>query len=112
MSGDLATARAEAERARARLLQSAHDLQARVAPARLAGDAIEGAKERGTAAVESVTDTVRRRPEIAAAVAAGLLGFLARRRIARLFRRKPKAEPTTLATAKRPALPRLSGDRK
>lgn len=103
----VAKARTEAALARERLLFSAHRLQARVAPARLANNALDSARERGTAALETVTDTARRRPGLAAGVAVGVVAFLARRPIGRLFRRPKHIHHAGPA---RQALPRPSGD--
>lgn len=100
-------ARAEAAVARERLIRSAHELRARVSPSRLANDALEGAREKSTAALDTVSDTARRRPGLAAGIAVGVLAILARRPILRLFHR-PKQ--TTLAGPTRHALPRPSGD--
>ena len=104
----LVAARRDADRARERLLRSTHELQARVAPQRLANDALDTARDRGTVAVETVRDAARRQPGVATAVVLGLLAFVARRRIFRLFKRKPK--PPTVPAAPRRALPRPSGD--
>lgn len=104
----LAAARRDAERARERFLRSTHELQVRVAPQRLAQDAIDTARERGTVAAETVRDAARRQPGMAATVVVGLLAFVARRRIFRLFRRKPK--PPKVPAEPRRALPRPSGD--
>lgn len=105
----LVAARREAELARERLLQSTHELQVRVAPQRLANDALETAKERGTFAVEAVRQAAEKRPGVAAAAVVGFLAFVARRRIFRLFRRKPK--PPTIPATPRRALPSPSGDK-
>jgi len=106
----LVAARRDAELARQRLLQSAHLLQERVAPSRLANDALDTARERGTAVLDTVTAAARRQPRAATAIGLGLLAFVARRRIFRLFRRKPRHHDQPSATPRR-ALPRPPGDK-
>ena len=81
MSADppqLVSARIEAGRARARLMDSAHRLQARLSPATLARDAWEGAKGKGADLAENAVDAVRARPLAATGVVAALALFLAR----------------------------------
>lgn len=81
MSRDTAqvtAARIEAERARARLMESAHRLQERLSPRTLARGAWEGAKEKGADFAENAVDAVRSRPLTATGIVAGLVLFLAR----------------------------------
>ena len=81
MSGDtpeIAAARIEAERARARLMATARELQDRLSPGTLARDAWEGAKMKGADLAEDAVDAVRKRPRIASGVVAALALFLAR----------------------------------
>lgn len=81
MSGDtpeIAAARIEAERARARLMASARELQERLSPGRLSRDAWQGAKAKGADLAEDAVDAVRRRPAMASGVVAALALFLAR----------------------------------
>ena len=49
---EIAAARVEAERARGRLMASAHELQDRLSPKTLTRDAWEGAKSKGADLVE------------------------------------------------------------
>lgn len=107
---ELAAARLKAQEARLRLVSSTHELQARIAPKRLANDAVETAKERGQAALDGAIEVARRRPAAVAAAAVGLLAFLARRRIVRLFRRK--RDTITIPASRTHALPGPKGDRK
>lgn len=97
----LASARRDAELARERLLASAHTLQARVAPARLADDALATVRERGTAAFDTLNGAARRRPGVAAGIAAGIAALLLRRPIGRFFRRRRTRKPL-------PAQPRIA----
>ena len=74
----VAAARIEAERARARLMETARELQDRLSPATLAQNAWEGAKSKGADLAEEAVDAVRRRPAIASGVVAAIALFLAR----------------------------------
>ena len=81
MSGDtpgIAAARIEAERSRARLMETARELQERLSPGTLAQNAWEGAKSKGADLAEEAVDAVRRRPAIAGGVVAAIALFLAR----------------------------------
>ena len=55
---EIAAARVEAERARGRLMASAHELQERLSPKTLTRDAWEGAKSKGADLVENAVDAV------------------------------------------------------
>lgn len=74
----VAAARIEAERARARLMESAHRLQERLSPRTLARGAWEGAKDKGADIAENAVDAVRSRPLTATGIVAGIALFLAR----------------------------------
>lgn len=81
MSGDtpeVAAARIEAARARARLMDTARELQDRLSPGTLAQNAWAGAKSKGADLAEEAVDAVKRRPAIAGGVVAALALFLAR----------------------------------
>ena len=75
---EVAAARIEAERARAKLMGTAHELQERLSPRTLARDAWEGAKHKGADVVEDAVDAVRKRPVAAGGAVAALAVFLAR----------------------------------
>ena len=75
---EIAAARIEAERARARLMETARELQERLSPGNLAQNAWEGAKSKGADLAEDAVDAVRRRPAIASGVVAAIALFLAR----------------------------------
>lgn len=75
---EVAAARIEAERARARLMQSAHRLQERLSPRTLARGAWEGAKDKGADIAENAVDAVRSRPLTTTGIVAGIALFLAR----------------------------------
>ncbi len=75
---EVVAARLEAERARARLMDSAQRLQARLSPGTLASNAWQGAKEKGADMAENAVDAVRKRPIAATGVIAAITLFLAR----------------------------------
>ena len=77
-SAQIAAARIEVERRRARLMDSAHQLQDRLSPKVLAKGAWQGAKEKGADLAENAVDTVRARPLAATGVVAAITMFLAR----------------------------------
>ncbi|MBV9931424.1 MAG: DUF3618 domain-containing protein [Alphaproteobacteria bacterium] len=62
----------EAERSRKALIETAHELQQRLKPGTIAGNAWEGVKERGTGLAETTVEAVKARP---VAVSAGLAAF-------------------------------------
>lgn len=96
-----AEAEAETKIARDRLSATLADLQERLDPRILARTAARDAQEAGERAARVGADTVRRNPGATAGLAALAGLFLARHRIAALFRRKPKARKP----AKPPVLP-------
>lgn len=74
----VAAAQIEAERSRARLMESARRLQDRLSPGTLASSAWEGAKIKGADLAEDAVDAVRRRPALVGGIVAALTLFLAR----------------------------------
>ena len=77
-SPEVAAARVEAERARARLMTTAQELQDRLSPKTIAKGAWEGAKNKGADLAEDAVDAVRARPVAATSVVAAITLFLAR----------------------------------
>jgi len=75
---EIAAARMEAERRRARVMATAHELQVRLRPGTLAKDAWQCAKEKGADLAEDAVDAVRARPYAATGVVAAITMFLAR----------------------------------
>jgi hypothetical protein len=71
-------ARAEVERSRARLIDTARELQERISPRTLARDVWDSAKEKGAGLAEEAVDAVRKRPMVAGGVIAALALFLGR----------------------------------
>jgi ElaB/YqjD/DUF883 family membrane-anchored ribosome-binding protein len=74
----VAAARDEVERRRARLMATAHELQGRLSPKTLARSTWQGAKEKGADLAEDAVDAVRARPLAATGVVAAITMFLAR----------------------------------
>jgi Protein of unknown function (DUF3618) len=75
---EVAAARAEVERCRARVMATAHELQARISPKVLARNTWQGAKEKGADFAEDAVDAVRARPLAAGGLVAAVAMFLAR----------------------------------
>jgi ElaB/YqjD/DUF883 family membrane-anchored ribosome-binding protein len=83
---DLEDARAAAAAARADLKATFHELEERLRPSNLAGDAIDSIKRKGGEVAGEAVEAVRSRPITASAVAAGIGALIG----ARLFRRKSR----------------------
>lgn len=75
---EIAAARIEAERARGRLIATAHELQERLSPKTIARDTWRSAKEKGADLAEDAVDAVRARPAATGGVLAAVALFLAR----------------------------------
>ena len=75
---EIAAARIEAERRRARLMTTAEELQERLSPKTLARNTWQGAKEKGADLAEDAVDAVKARPLAATGVVAAITMFLAR----------------------------------
>ena len=76
---EIAAARRDAEHARAKLMESARQLQERLSPGTLAHNAWEGAKVKGADLAEDVVDAVRQRPALASGMVAAIAMLIARR---------------------------------
>jgi hypothetical protein len=74
----VAAARIEAERSRAHLMATAHELQERISPRTLARDAWQGARNKGADLAEDAVDAVRARPVASGGAVAALALFLVR----------------------------------
>ena len=75
---EIAAARIEVERRRARVMATAQELQHRLAPGTLARSTWQGAQEKGADLAEDAVDAVRARPLAAGGVVAAITMFLAR----------------------------------
>lgn len=78
-------AQIEVERSRARLLDTARELQRRVEPGKLTRDAWQSAKEKGADLAEDAVDAVRKRPYAAGGVFAAIALFIAREPVKELL---------------------------
>lgn len=74
----VAAARIEVERSRARLMATAHELQERISPKTLARDAWQGARAKGADLAEDAVDAARARPVATGGAVAAVAMFLAR----------------------------------
>ena len=104
---EVAAARFEAERARSRLMGTAHRLQERISPGTLAHNAWEGAKDKGASLAENAVDAVRTRPLAATGIVTAITLFLAREPLMDLagkasdkVRTKARKKPRTKSTEK------------
>jgi ElaB/YqjD/DUF883 family membrane-anchored ribosome-binding protein len=90
-----ARARGEADAAKARLMGDVEELKARLAPGKLASDAVQTAKDKSIVAADGAVSAAKKKPGMAAGIGAGLLVLLARkplfRAITGLFRRKKRS---------------------
>jgi len=77
-TAEIIAARAEVDRTRARVMDTAQELQERLSPRVLAKGAWQGAKEKGADLAEDAVDAVRARPLATTGVVAALTMFLAR----------------------------------
>jgi len=117
--GKVVEARLEADRARARLLESFRALEAplmelkeQLTPRHIMGEIFEGAKSKGADLAEEAVDAVRARPIAATGVVAALALFLAREPLIDLAGKlvggrqaKKEARKETKPVRKRPAKP-------
>ncbi|HEY0629283.1 MAG TPA: DUF3618 domain-containing protein [Sphingomicrobium sp.] len=107
----ITAARIEVARTRAALLETTHELQARLQPKTLASEAWEKAKDKGADLAEGAVDAVAKRPVAVGGVVAALAMFLAREPLKKATVKfydamTPLFEPRTKAVAlkeKKPA---------
>lgn len=86
---ELAKAEADSSEARRQLASTVVALQSRLKPSALARDAVEELKEVGGEMARSGIEAVKRNPLPAVGITALLTAFIARKPLARLFRRQP-----------------------
>jgi ElaB/YqjD/DUF883 family membrane-anchored ribosome-binding protein len=102
-----ARARGEADAAKARLMSDVDELKARLAPAKLASEAVQTAKNKSLFAADGAVTAAKQKPGMAAGVGAGVLVLLARkplfRAVASLFRRKKRSRDDYEQTGRRGA---------
>lgn len=94
---DLSAARLEVAEARSRLLHTVEEIQSRLAPRNLVGEAVAEAKQRSSAAVDGAAQAIRRRPGIAAMGAAATGFALASLPLLGRFARDHRASDATSA---------------
>lgn len=75
----IARARGEADVAKARLMVTLDEVKARLAPGKLAGDAVQRAKDKSIVIADDTVTAVRDRPLMAAGIAAAAAMLIARR---------------------------------
>lgn len=78
----IARARGDADAAKARLLATLDEVKARLAPAKLASDAVQTAKNKSIVVADDTVTAVRDRPVMAAGIAAAAAAFIARKPLA------------------------------
>ena len=110
----ITAARIQVEKSRAALIDTAHELQVRLAPRTLASEAWEKAKIKGADLAEEAVDAVTSRPVAVGGVAAAIAMFLAREPIkdaavkiydAMTSRPATKAPRAALKQPRKPASP-------
>lgn len=105
---EVTAARIEAERAKARMIDRAHDLQARLNPKTLAQNAWDDARDKGTALADSAVGAVRERPLAATGIAAAVAVFLARKPLKRLAGKMMNSKsPDGMVTVRESELARM-----
>jgi hypothetical protein len=92
-------ARIQADIARNQLVTTLGEIQHRLAPSTIANDVWDGARERGTVLANDAVELARTRPVATAGVFAGVLAFLARKPLIRMFSRNRSSEPEVTAPA-------------
>lgn len=88
----LAAAQADVLIKRARLKASLAEAKHRLSPATIASGVADDLRDKA----EEGVAVIRERPGVAAGVAIGIVAFLARKRIARLFHKSPPPPPPPL----------------
>ena len=74
-----ARARGEADAAKARLLATADELKAKLAPGKLASNAVQAAKDRSIVVADETVTAVKDKPLMAAGIATATALFIARK---------------------------------
>jgi len=74
-----ARARGEADAAKARLMGTMDELKAKLAPGKLASDAVQAAKDRSIVVADDTVNAVKDKPLMAAGIATATALFIARK---------------------------------
>ncbi|MGH6729123.1 MAG: hypothetical protein ACREBK_03125, partial [Sphingomicrobium sp.] len=90
------------------LIDTARELQARLEPRTLAGEAWEKAKNKGADLAEEAVDAVKARPFIATGIAAAIALFLAREPLIGMATKVASGRGEKRATKKRRKAPKKS----
>jgi ElaB/YqjD/DUF883 family membrane-anchored ribosome-binding protein len=93
----IARARGEADGAKARLMGTVDEVKTRLAPGRLASEAVQSAKDKSIVAADDAVTAVKERPGLTAGIATAAALFLARRPIFSALRgmfRSSDTDPT------------------
>ena len=75
----IARARGEADQAKARLMGTVEETKARLAPGKLASDAVQSAKDKSIVAADEAVAAVKERPGLTAGLATVAALFIARK---------------------------------
>lgn len=75
----IARARGQADVAKARLMATLEEVKTRLAPGKLAGDAVQKAKDKSIVVADDTVTAVKDRPLMAAGIATAAAMFIARR---------------------------------
>ena len=107
MNARIMAAEADVAEAREALIDTARELQQRLAPKTLARDAWESAKNKGADIAEDAVDAVKRRPVATGGVIAAIAMFLARdpikHQVSRLYDAMTSSDEPEEVVAKAPA---------
>jgi len=86
----IARARGDADAAKARLMGTVDEVKVRLAPGKLASDAVQSAKDRSIVVADDAVTAVKERPGLAAGIATAAALIIARRplfaAVGRMFR--------------------------
>lgn len=92
----IARARGEADQAKARLMGTVEDVKTRLAPGRLASDAVQTAKDKSIVVADDAVTKVKERPGLTAGIATAAALYIARRplfaAVRNLFRSSDKED--------------------
>jgi ElaB/YqjD/DUF883 family membrane-anchored ribosome-binding protein len=97
-----ARARGEADAAKARLMGTVEELKAKLAPGKLASDAVQAAKDKSIVMADDTVTAVKEKPMMAAGIATATALFIARKplfgAVTGLFRSKNRNGADTTTT--------------
>lgn len=91
----IARARGEADVAKTRLMATLDEVKARLAPGKLASDAVQSAKDKSIVAADDAVSAVKERPGLTAGIATAAALFIARRPLVAAVGRMFKGSDST-----------------